>query len=507
MYVFDLGQRDYAVTLAIQRRLVSALQEGAGAEHLLLVEHDPPAVTLGRRGEKTDLRVGEAALAGAGVELHRSRRGGAATWHGPGQLVAYPIAHLRRRQRPLTLRDYVHRLEQAVIDALAALGLPADRRDDAPGVWTGGRKIASVGVAVERWTAYHGVAVNVGADLRGFELIVPCASPEAQVTSVSRELGRDVGVEELKPILARRLAAAVAAEGEAKSVPEWTTRRAKPAHLRRAIPSLARAPEVRGVLDELELHTVCGSARCPNIAECFARGTATFLVMGNRCTRRCAFCAVDDPPASPLRADEPGAVASAAARLGLRHVVVTSVTRDDLPDGGAGHFAEIIRAVRRESPDASVEVLIPDFRGDPAALRTVLDTRPDVLNHNMETVARLYPLARPDADYARSLELLRRSAASGLCGHVKSGIMLGLGETGDEVRALLADLRAAGCDCLTLGQYLRPGPTQLPVQRYLRPEEFDAWAPEAEAMGFADVASGVFVRSSYRAERVMTDHG
>lgn len=248
------------------------------------------------------------------------------------------------------------------------------------------------------------------------------------------------------------------------------------------------------------LNTVCQSARCPNIGECFGAGTATFLILGNRCTRNCAFCAV--PSSRPLPPDDGEAdrVAKAAEELGLSYVVVTSVTRDDLPDGGARQFAETIGAIRHRLPHSLVEVLIPDFRGSKAALKTVLDARPDVLDHNLETVPRLYPAVRPEADYFRSLGLL--AGAAQLAPHVlpKSGLMLGLGESGEEVLDVLRDLRRVNCRILTLGQYLRPSARHIEVARYVRPEEFAALKEEALRLGFGQVESGPLVRSSYHAE-------
>ena len=273
-----------------------------------------------------------------------------------------------------------------------------------------------------------------------------------------------------------------------------------PRWLRRPLPSAGAAPAVERLVRDLSLDTVCRAARCPNRGECFSAGTATFLILGATCTRNCRFCAIDSGRPQPPRDAEPDAVAMAAERLGLRHVVITSVARDDLPDGGAAHFARTIHSVRARLPRATVEVLIPDFAGDETALAVVLAARPNVLNHNVETVARLYPLVRPRADCARSLRVLARSAASGVC--TKSGIMLGLGERDEEVRRLLADLRSAGVRLLTIGQYLAPSPHHAPVARYAAPEEFDRWRSLAMEMGFAAVAAGPFARSSYRAERL-----
>jgi lipoic acid synthetase len=266
---------------------------------------------------------------------------------------------------------------------------------------------------------------------------------------------------------------------------------------------LAGGPEyarLKGLMRDLELHTVCEEAHCPNVGECWAHGTATFMLLGRVCTRACGFCAVETgrPPAADP--GEPARVADAVARLGLRHVVVTSVARDDLPDGGAGAFAATIAAIRDRRPGSAVEVLIPDFRGDPDALRTVLDAAPDILNHNIETCRRLTPRVRARARYDRTLELLGRARALGPATmRTKSGFMVGLGETWAECLEIMDDLRAARVDILTVGQYLRPSPAHLPLLRYYTPEEFATLKAEALARGFRHCEAGPLVRSSYHA--------
>jgi lipoic acid synthetase len=274
----------------------------------------------------------------------------------------------------------------------------------------------------------------------------------------------------------------------------------KPPWLKRRLPTDASFQEVRGLIEKGRLHTVCQEAKCPNIWECYAQQTATFLIMGSRCTRNCRFCAVAPGSPEPLDPQEPARVAEAVERMGLKYVVVTSVTRDDLPDGGAGHFAATLHEIRRRVPGAEIEVLIPDFQGDPAALETVLRARPDVLNHNIETVPRLYPRVRPQADYRRSLELLRRAGEIAPGIPTKSGLMLGLGERPEEIRQTLQDLRAVGGRILTLGQYLQPSPEHLPVEAYVPPDDFENWRTVALEMGFSEVASAPFVRSSYHAK-------
>jgi lipoic acid synthetase len=275
----------------------------------------------------------------------------------------------------------------------------------------------------------------------------------------------------------------------------------KPDWLKRRLPTGETFNEVRELIEAGKLHTVCQEAKCPNIWECYSHRTATFLILGERCTRNCRFCSVAPGLPGPLDPDEPGRVAEAVERMGLKYAVVTSVTRDDLPDGGAAHFAATIREIRRRVPEAEIEVLIPDFQGDRAALETVLRARPDVLNHNIETVPRLYSRVRPQADYRRSLELLRRAGESAPLIPTKSGLMLGLGERPEEIRQTLQDLREVGCRILTLGQYLQPSPEHLPVETYVPPEDFENWRKAALDLGFSEVASAPFVRSSYHAQK------
>jgi lipoic acid synthetase len=283
------------------------------------------------------------------------------------------------------------------------------------------------------------------------------------------------------------------------------SRAPKPGWLRLRLPSGPEYELVRSLIDNSALHTVCQEARCPNQWECFARQTATFLIMGPRCTRNCRFCAVEHGPLGPPDPQEPFRVAEAAHNLGLRYVVVTSVTRDDLPDGGAAIFAATIGAIRKKIPDVLIEVLIPDFQGSEESLFTVVDALPDVLNHNIETVERLYPSVRPGAVYERSMQLFRRAEGRNASLPIKSGLMLGLGESPEEVHRTLRDLLDAGCSLLTLGQYLQPSADHLPVERFVTPEEFDDWREIALTMGFSRVASGPLVRSSYHAKDLYED--
>ena len=281
---------------------------------------------------------------------------------------------------------------------------------------------------------------------------------------------------------------------------EQSVTRKLPAWLKRPLPKGEKFQHVTRVLEKLHLNTVCSSASCPNRGECFSHGTATFMIMGDVCTRNCQFCGVSHGPASPLDDLEPEHLALAVKELQLRHIVITSVTRDDLPDGGADHFARTIRAVQRHNPQVTIEVLTPDFRGDVASLQTVYKAGPDVFNHNIETCQRLTGQIRSGADYDRSLGVLRYMAARDKPPTIKSGFMLGLGETPVEIEQMLRDLRGAGVNMITIGQYLRPGKNNHDVVKFYPPEEFDQIKQQAGKMGFTHVAAGPFVRSSYHAE-------
>ncbi|QSR87116.1 lipoyl synthase [Candidatus Methylacidiphilum infernorum] len=272
----------------------------------------------------------------------------------------------------------------------------------------------------------------------------------------------------------------------------------KPPWLRAKIPGGAAYNEIRGIVRSYNLHTVCESALCPNIGECWSRRTATLMILGDRCTRSCRFCAVTTAKPLPVNYEEPKNVALAIKAMGLKYAVITSVARDDLKDGGAEIWAQTIKEVRALNPETKIEVLIPDFRGNMKSLLTVLEARPDVLNHNVETVPRLQKRVRPQARYERSLEILKRAAQEGF--PTKTGLMLGIGETTGEIESTLVDLYGIGVRILTLGQYLRPSKDHLPIDRWVSPEEFNAWKAFALKMGFHHVESGPLVRSSYHAD-------
>jgi lipoyl synthase len=282
-------------------------------------------------------------------------------------------------------------------------------------------------------------------------------------------------------------------------LPEW---------LRIKLPTSDTFSHTRALLDELKLHTVCESAKCPNHWECWSKGTATFMIAGDRCTRACGFCAVSTAKPFALEADEPARVAEAARRMRLKHVVITAVARDDLADGGADHFRKTIDQVRTLNPGIVIEVLVPDFNDSDAAIETVLAANPQIFNHNLETVRRLTPAVRSRATYDRSLSVLRKvKARRGESMYTKSGMMLGLGETEEELFAAMEDLRGAGCDILTLGQYLQPTIKHLPVLEFVSPEKFQQYGERARQLGFVHVASGPMVRSSYHADEFTSPDG
>lgn len=281
--------------------------------------------------------------------------------------------------------------------------------------------------------------------------------------------------------------------------PTETPRPRRPEWLKVTLPRGENYTAIKDLVDQHRLHTVCEEARCPNVGECWGAGTATFMILGDTCTRSCGFCAVKTGRPGTLDLDEPRRLAEAVKKMNLTHAVITSVNRDELPDGGAAIFAESIRAIRRELPTCRVEVLIPDFRGVWDALQAVLDARPDILNHNTETVPRLYSRVRPQARYERTLELLQRAKQQGA--FTKTGLMAGIGERDEEMIEVMRDLRAVDCDVLTIGQYLQPTKDHLPVERFVSPATFASWRREALQMGFRYCESGPLVRSSYHAEQ------
>ena len=561
-----LGRVSYTDAHTLQRSLFAGTDD-----HLLLLEH-PPVFTLGARASVDNLLVDPEEV---GAELVTADRGGDITWHGPGQLVGYPILNVagKRGGGMADTVAYVTSVEQLVIDTLAELGLAnTGRLRKFPGVWVdpesdNPRKIAAIGVRLTRGRSMHGFALNVEPDMAWFDRMVPCGITDKSVTSLAAE-GIDVDMRTVVDTLievASRPGALSQPNGQfdvdrqdvvwrerlsdltpfsrgegpgetAGSVnspmvePGGATAEPGGAHLHgtsvRISGRLAEAgvttgleissrkpdwmrvkadmgPEYRrlkSVMADLDLVTVCEEAGCPNIFDCWNDGTATFMVCGERCTRKCGFCLVDTRHPEAPDANEPAKVAEAVEKMNLDYAVITMVARDDLADGGANHVAQTIRAIRDRRPDVRVEVLISDCKGDGDSLDIINDARPDVLNHNIETVPRLQRVARPSASYARSLAVLGRAKAAGLT--TKSSIIVGMGESFDEVTSTMADLAAVGVDIVTIGQYLRPTSNHLPVARWVEPAEFDEWKRIGEAeLGLSHVESSPLTRSSYHAKQ------
>jgi lipoic acid synthetase len=533
-----LGTVPYHEAFALQH----ALARHAEDDYLLVLQH-PHVFTLGPHADRAHVLTDPGSV---GATLQETDRGGDVTYHGPGQLVLYPIVSVA--DDPSTGPAHVHRLEQLVIDTLGDLGLPGATCDEYPGVWIDGegptpRKIAAIGVRTVRGAlggrrTLHGLALNVECDLSMFGHIIPCGIADRGVTSLEAEgvhvpfstvvealleraidvfgggavdrqdvitgattagrtaVARSGGGEPVpmpveRPLIRRLRQAGVAPESGlqiSQRKPEWLR---VPVRMGKEYLSLGKT------VHDLGLATVCEEAGCPNIYECWSEGTATFMINGERCTRACGFCQVDTRLPLPLASDEPDRVGQAVARMGLGHAVVTCVARDDLADGGAGAMAQTITAIRERAPGTTVEVLISDCRGDAPSLETIFAARPDVLNHNIETVARLQRAVRPSAGYARSLGVLARAGAAGLV--TKSGFMVGLGEREDEVVATMADLRSVGVSIITIGQYLRPSRAHLPVSRYWTPEEFDHLKEVGAELGVPHVEASPLTRSSYHA--------
>ncbi len=529
MRVRWLGRVPYREALSLQ----TALFEHGREQHLLLLEH-PHVFTYGPRADLgSNLRCDPSSV---DAELIAVKRGGDITYHGPGQLVGYPILELDNH---IAAADHVHAVEQVIIDTLGDMGIEgAGRLSGYAGVWidrgAGPAKIAAIGVRLARGRTMHGFALNVSTDMRYLrEHIVPCGIGDLPVTSV-REQGCSASMREVVDALVERaghqwapgvidrqdvawvhrpedLSRFSRGEGPGTSV-RLTARLAdsgvvggmeiaqrKPEWLRPKVKIGAEVLHTKSVLSDLSLVTVCEEAGCPNLSECWRDGTATFMVLGERCTRACGFCLVDTR--KPLQPDssEPSRVAEAVQRLGLDHVVLTMVARDDLDDGGMTHVAACVEEIRAARPEARIETLVSDAKGSRDSLDILFAARPDIFNHNIETVARLQRAVRPSAGYARSLGVLSAAKEAGLV--IKSGLVLGMGETSDEVDGCLADLAGIGVDIVTIGQYLRPTSHHLPVDRWIDPQEFVRWKTVGESLGISHVESSPLTRSSYHAKQ------
>ena len=525
-----IGRVAYREVLAVQ----TALFEHGREQHLLLLEH-PHVFTYGPRAElDKNLKCDPAEV---GADFVSVKRGGDITYHGPGQLVGYPILNL---ENAIGATAHVCSVEQLVIDALTEIGVKnAGRLPGFAGVWLDAdndrrRKISAIGVRLAHGRTMHGFAVNVDPDMTYMrQHIVPCGVAEYPVTSLKEE-GIDVSMQDVVKIVSRlaieRWGGGKAEQQEVAWVhrPEDLSRfsrgegpgepvrmlgrladagvdggvdlsERKPEWLRPKVQIGTEVLKIKRTLSELKLVTVCEEAGCPNLSECWKDGTATFMVLGERCTRACGFCLVDTRKPELPEVDEPQRVAEAVASMRLTHAVLTMVARDDLADGGFAHVAECVRAIRERNPLTRIETLVSDAKGDVASLQLLFDARPDVFNHNIETVARLQRAVRPSAGYARSLGVLAAAKAAGLV--VKSGLVLGMGETSEEVDGCLADLAGIGVNIVTIGQYLRPTTHHTPVARWIHPDEFTRWKQFGESLGIGHVESSPLTRSSYHAKQ------
>ena len=557
VHVRWLGRVPYREALALQHSMFAH----GSHDHLLLLEH-PHVFTHGPRAHlHANVKVDPASV---GAELVSVKRGGDVTYHGPGQLVGYPIVNV---PNSLGAGDHVCALQRLVVATLHELGLAdVGCLSEYPGVWVGvsgpnPRKICAIGVRLAHGRTMHGFALNVHPDMRYLrEYIVPCGIGDKPVTSLAEE-GIHVELAQVVDIVARLAGrqwgngsverqdvawktipddlspfsrgagpgAAVRRSSDHVTADHVTADRVevaipasratarlqqagvtgglaiatrKPDWLRPKVSLGAEVLALKKVVRAHGLVTVCEEAGCPNLSDCWADGTATFMVLGERCTRACGFCLVDTQQPLAPAADEPSRVAAAVQQMGLAHAVLTMVARDDLPDGGFAHVAACVAAIRRARPETIVEALVSDAKGDEASLAVLLAAgpgRPDVLNHNVETVARLQRAVRPSAGYARSLAVLSRAKAAGLT--IKTGFMLGLGEADEEVAGLLHDLAAIGIDIVTIGQYLRPTSNHLPVARWAEPHEFARWKQFGESLGIGHVEASPLTRSSYHAKQ------
>jgi lipoic acid synthetase len=525
-----IGEVAYREVLALQ----TALFEYGKEQHLLLLEH-PHVFTYGPRSDlEKNLLCNPAEV---GADFVSVKRGGDITYHGPGQLVGYPILNLKNA---VGAKDHVFDVEQLVIDTLTELGVKnAGRLPGFAGVWLDAdndqrRKISAVGVRLARGRTMHGFALNIDPDMAYMrQHIVPCGVSEYPVTSLKEE-GINVSTQDVAKIVSRlaieRWGGGEAdlqevawifrpedlsrfSRGEGPGEPVRMLARLADAGVDGGVSLFERKPEwlrpkvqigaevlgIKRTLRDRQLVTVCEEAGCPNLSECWRDGTATFMVLGERCTRACGFCLVDTRKPGLPDKNEPQRVAEAVESMGLTYAVLTMVARDDLADGGFAHVSECVRAIRERNPVTRVETLVSDAKGDAASLSLLFSARPDVFNHNIETVARLQRAVRPSAGYARSLGVLARAKDVGLV--VKSGLVLGMGETSEEVDGCLADLAGIGVDIVTIGQYLRPTTHHIPVARWIDPDEFTRWKQVGESLGISHVESSPLTRSSYHAKQ------
>ena len=528
-----LGKLPYSEAYDLQLGLHrSVSQEDSKDDYLLLLEHNN-VITSGRSSKENNLLVSKGQLHKLGIEYFETDRGGDITYHGDGQLIGYPIIRL---SDPKKVIPFVRNLENVIIDSLRKFKIDSFTKEDDTGVWTAKGKIASVGIKVSKWTTYHGFSLNIFDSLDGYQLINPCGNQSEQITSI-HQFNPDISFEEVASEISDNFAKVFGYTNTDRQFSQFTPRQLKrtkefnidqmvkdgvfkinqnkiPVTVRGVLPSEPKRPEwmkvkanlgsdyvsLKNLLSEKKLNTVCEEASCPNIYECWSMGTATFMIMGDVCTRACGFCDVKTGRPGELDLGEPLRVAESVQAMNLTHAVITSVNRDDLEDGGSMFFADTIRAVKDKNSHCDVEVLVPDFKGLRSAIQNIIDASPEVFNHNLETVPRLQREIRTAASYGRSLSLLEYVKKQGFMGKTKTGLIVGMGETKEEVISVLKDLSKIEVDIVTIGQYLRPTAKHRPIDRYATLEEFEDYKIIGESYGIPHVESGPLVRSSYHAK-------
>ena len=528
-----LGKLPYGEAYILQKGLHSATsQESSPFDYLLLLEHNN-VVTIGRSGDINNLLVSKNILNENNIEFFETDRGGDITFHGDGQLIGYPIIRL---DDPKKVVPFVRKIENVIIDTLAELSIEAFSKTDDTGVWTKEGKIASIGIKVSKWTTLHGFSLNISENTKGFDFINPCGSSDEHVVSI-QQYDETVSFKEVTEIISRKFVEIFKYEKVDKQFSQFTPRQLKkkkefhidqlvnngvfnasknsvPITLNSSVKSEPERPEwmkvkanlgkdylsLKSLIKEKRLNTVCEEASCPNIYECWSMGTATFMIMGDTCTRACGFCDVNTGKPCDLDMDEPYRVAESVKIMGLTHAVITSVNRDDLDDGGSAFFAKTIDEVRLKNNETSIEVLIPDFKGSKDAIDNIINANPEVLNHNLETVPRLQREIRTAASYGRSLALLQYAKESHFLGKTKTGLIVGMGEEFEEVISVLKDLSRINIDIVTIGQYLRPTQRHRLIDRYVSEEEFEQYKTIGQELGIPHIESGPLVRSSYHAK-------
>ena len=528
-----LGKLPYSEAYDLQLGLHrSVSQEDSKDDYLLLLEHNN-VITSGRSSKENNLLVSKGQLHELGIEYFETDRGGDITYHGDGQLIGYPIIRL---SDPKKVIPFVRNLENVIIDSLRKFKIDSFTKEDDTGVWTAKGKIASVGIKVSKWTTYHGFSLNIFDSLDGYQLINPCGNQSEQITSI-HQFNPDISFEEVASEISDNFVKVFGYANTDRQFSQFTPRQLKrtkefnidqmvkdgvfkinqnkiPVTVRGVLPSEPKRPEwmkvkanlgsdyvsLKNLLSEKKLNTVCEEASCPNIYECWSMGTATFMIMGDVCTRACGFCDVKTGKPGELDLGEPLRVAESVEAMNLTHAVITSVNRDDLEDGGSMFFADTIRAVKDKNSHCDVEVLVPDFKGLRSAIQNIIDASPEVFNHNLETVPRLQREIRTAASYGRSLSLLEYVKKQGFMGKTKTGLIVGMGETKEEVISVLKDLSKIEVDIVTIGQYLRPTAKHRPIDRYATIEEFEDYKIIGESYGIPHVESGPLVRSSYHAK-------